>query len=335
MMVKSSLGMGAAQSGLACTLCPRRCGANREGGQRGFCGEDARLRLASACLHFGEEPPISGEGGSGAIFVCGCNLRCVFCQNYQISQMRDKPPGDSAEAGKEMGAVLTTDQFARICLALQHKGAENINIVTGSHAVPAIVAGIAAAREQGLVIPCLWNSSAYESAEALMLLQPCIAMYLPDLKTLDRTIAADFFNAPDYPETACAAIKMMIASGAPVIIRHLVLPGFLDATKKVLDWIAQNAKPNVSLSLMTQYTPLVRSDMPVHEAGRIAAPDRFLSDYDYQAILTMIDEIDRHGIEGFYQELETGSDWLPDFALQNPFSPKLARPVWHWKTGFV
>jgi putative pyruvate formate lyase activating enzyme len=293
---------------------------NREAGERGFCGEGAALRLAAAGIHRGEEPPITGQGGSGTVFVSGCNLGCGFCQNHQIS-------GNRIFSG--MGRPVVPEEFARICLVLQGRGVENINIVTGSHAVPALAAGLDAARRAGLVIPALWNSSAYECPETLELLRGRISGWLPDLKTLDRGLAARFFRAPDYPETAVAAILKILdlVAGMPgrslCIIRHLVLPGFLESTAAVLHWFAEHAAGRARLSLMTQYTP----------AGDASMPGRFVEQAEYEAVLRWLEEF---GIEeGFYQELHTGSDWLPDFSRPNPFAPELSTPVWHWKDGFL
>jgi putative pyruvate formate lyase activating enzyme len=301
-----------------CFLCPRSCGVDRRAGVRGFCGETAELRLAAAVLHRGEEPPISGKGGSGTIFVSGCNLGCVFCQNCQISH-------------NGMGRPVSAGEFAWICLELQKKGAENINIVTGSHAIPAIARGLDAARSGGLIIPALWNSSAYESPGALELLRDRVAMYLPDLKTLDSDMAAEFFSAPDYPRTAAAAIlKMaeMAASSRMVIIRHLILPGRLESTRQVLRWFADNAKGQALLSLMTQYTPVVQA-----AAGNRKWPDRYLHKREYETVLGWLSEF---GIEdGFCQELLTGSDWLPDFSRASPFSSELSAPVWHWREPVI
>ncbi|MDR2479691.1 MAG: radical SAM protein [Treponema sp.] len=291
-----------------CLLCPRSCGVDRLAGARGFCGETAELRIASAVLHRGEEPPISGKGGSGAVFVSGCNLGCVFCQNYQISR-------------EGMGRAVSADEFAGICLELQRLGAENINIVTGSHAIPAIAAGLDAARSKGLVIPALWNSSAYESPGGLELLRDRTAMFLPDLKTLDNDTAAHFFNAPGYPGAAVKAILKMLEMAVTrnsVIIRHLVLPGCLESTRTVLRWFADNARGRALLSLMTQYTPV---------GGK--GPGRFLNREEYETVLGWLGEF---GIEdGFCQEPVTGSDWLPDFNRFNPFSSALSVPVWHWQ----
>jgi putative pyruvate formate lyase activating enzyme len=304
-------------SGLAlyrnCLFCPRACGVDRLAGVRGFCGETAELRVAAAVLHRGEEPPLSGKGGSGAIFIGGCNLGCVFCQNYQISQ-------------GPLGRLVSIDEFSRICLALQDRGAENINIVTGSHAVPAVILGIIAARSASLRLPVLWNSSAYESPETLDLLRDHVDMYLPDLKTLDSDTAARFFRAPDYPQIAAAAIlKMIEMRSGKVIIRHLILPGRLDSTRSVLRWFAEHAKGKALLSLMTQYTPVKRG------SGRQpgGAPGRFLSEAEYETVLGWLGE---YGIEdGFCQEPVTGSGWLPDFNRENPFSSGLSTTVWNWK----
>jgi putative pyruvate formate lyase activating enzyme len=311
-----------------CVLCPRLCGANRRAGFRGFCGETAELRVASASIHRGEEPPLTGAGGSGTIFITGCNLGCAFCQNYQISQGK----------GASLGRALDTGEFAAICLALQDEGAENINLVTGSHAAPAIAAGISAAREQGLSLPVLWNSSGYEGAASLAILKDFVDVYLPDLKTLDSSLAGRFFNAPDYPEHAAAAIlnmmeyrKLEYAPGRPgdvlrsgVMIRHLVLPGFLEATKEVLRWFMEHCRGRALLSVMTQYTPVWREGF--RDGG---SPSRQVSPREYETVLGWLTEF---GIEdGFCQELTPGDEWLPDFSRTNPFSSELSVPVWHWR----
>jgi putative pyruvate formate lyase activating enzyme len=243
-----------------------------------------------------------------------------------------------------MGKAVEPGEFERICLALQERGAENINLVTGSHAVPALVLGIRGARSRGLTIPVLWNSSAYESPAALSLLEDTVDVYLPDLKTLDREVSRRFFNAPDYPQHAEAAVTRMISlRGEPryaasrgtgsgegrvlvsgVIVRHLVLPGFLDATRRVLRWFAEHGRGRALLSLMTQYTPVQRDG---------GAPDRYISPEEHETLLTWLEELDIE--DGFYQELNPDSLWLPDFNRTNPFSSELSLPVWHWKTGFV
>jgi len=316
----------------SCTLCPRDCGVNRHAGERGFCGESDALRIASASIHRGEEPPITGTGGSGTIFVTGCTLRCSFCQNHQISQ-------------DGMGTAIDTRTFADICLALQNAGAENINLVTGSHAVPALARGIAAARERGLFIPTLWNSSAYERVSAVDLGSAYLNVYLPDLKTLDPALSGRYFLAPDYPAAAAAAILRMLelqpltygpgragkvgdesVLRSGVIIRHLVLPGHLESTRQVLRWFADHAAGRALLSLMTQYTPIPRPGVGI-------ATDRFVMEEEAATVLAWLDEL---GIDdGFFQELLPGDDWLPDFRRANPFSSELSVPIWHWQDGFI
>jgi putative pyruvate formate lyase activating enzyme len=211
----------------------------------------------------------------------------------------------------------------KICAALRDKGAENINIVTGSHAIPAIVEGLAAAKNAGVRLPVLWNSSAYETTEALELLNEYVDIYLPDMKTLDVEIATKYFNAPDYPTAAKAAIKKMMemaGSREKVIIRHLILPGLLDSTRSVLRWFAENAAGRAQLSLMTQYTPIPNRNRPM--------PNRYLTKEEYETVLYWLEEF---GIEdGFCQELVTGNGWLPDFRRNSPFSSELSVPVWHF-----
>jgi putative pyruvate formate lyase activating enzyme len=279
--------------------------------------------------------------------VTGCALGCGFCQNYQISR-------------EGMGRPVEGEEFAAITLALQKAGAENINIVTGSHAVPAIASALDKAGERGLEIPVLWNSSAYESGAALELLRDRVDVYLPDLKTLDSRLGERFFRAPDYPEHAGSAILRMLSfqgeltwkdpvplppdgardpksSANPVlakgvIIRHLIIPGCLESTREVIAWFSHHARGRALLSLMTQYTPCPgRPD----DSGivRDTGPQRRLIREEYAQVMDWLDEfmID----EGFYQEPaapEDGRDWFPDFSRANPFASRLSRPLWHWKS---
>lgn len=314
----------------SCCACPKNCGVNRNHGCAGYCGETADLRIAWAGLHFGEEPPISGTGGSGTIFVSGCNLRCVFCQNYQI-------------AHDGMGKAVTADEFVDLCFLLEKKGAENINIVTGSHAIPFLAAALTKAKQRGLEIPIVWNSSGYESLDALEMLKHCVDGWLPDLKTLNAAVAESLFSAPDYPSAAQAAITWMI-NHAPlhieytdcypqgklysgVIIRHLALPSRMQDTRTVLAWFASNARNKALLSLMTQYTP-------VHASPRTntitAFENRLLSHNEDTRLKTLLNQLD---IEtGFYQEFCPDDSWLPDFSRVKTFSSDLAKPLWHWTT---
>jgi putative pyruvate formate lyase activating enzyme len=319
----------------SCAICPRACGVNRNKGERGFCGETAELRVAWAGLHFGEEPPITGKGGSGTIFITGCNLRCKFCQNYQISQ-------------DGMGRAVSASEFAEIALALERIGAENINVVTGSHAIPAIATGLRAARARGLSVPILWNSSAYENPEALDLLDGLVTAWLPDLKTLNPGLAESVFQAADYPKAAKRAIRHMVEKSplvikrpddatypsgkliSGVIVRHLALPGRLGDSELVLTWFAEHLDGRAILSLMTQYTPVPKSS---HSAEIDAFPDRPFDRAEYDALMALVEKLDID--TGFYQELVEDTEWLPDFNRTQPFSSALARPVWHWTTGFI
>ncbi|MDR3138918.1 MAG: radical SAM protein, partial [Treponema sp.] len=224
------------------------------------------------------------------------------------------------------------------CLALQAGGAENINLVTGSHAVPALAAALETARDRGLKLPVFWNSSSYEGPAALALLEDALDGYLPDLKTLDSALSGRLFNAPDYPECAQKAIRRMMDlrelrfSGgvliSGVIIRHLVLPGCLESTRGVLRWFAEYGQGRALLSLMTQYTPVKAGEGRPGEA-----PPGYVEAGEYETLLRWLEEFDIE--DGFYQELVKDNRWLPDFSRPNPFSSALSKPVWHWKEGFL
>jgi putative pyruvate formate lyase activating enzyme len=348
-------------------LCPHACKTDRNAGKTGFCGETADLRIAHAGLHFGEEPVITGKGGSGTIFVTGCNLRCAFCQNYQISQ-------------QGMGRTVTETEFADICLALQDAGAENINIVTGSHAIPAIAAGLTAAKKRGLIIPVCWNSSAFETPEALELLSGLVNIWLPDLKTLNPQMSQALFATSAYPAAAKKAIRWMIShtirSIAPlaisdantnnieptgnsgstdqtpmpekmfsgVIIRHLFLPGRMNDTVLTLDWLdahtqggtdADDNERNACISLMTQYTPVpfAPDECQRRQNALDTFSNRLVSDTEYDKLTKLVIS---HEFEYlFYQELVPDTEWLPNFCNSKPFSASLSRPIWHWNTGFI
>ena len=316
-----------------CVQCPRKCGVNRgapelaEGPHTGFCRESSDLRIAFAGLHFGEEPLITVFGGSGTIFFTGCTLRCAFCQNYQISQ-------------DGLGRVVDKAEFVDICLKLQAAGAENINLVTGSHHIPVIAEYLRAAREQGVTIPFCWNSSAYESVEMLELLKGLVTIWLPDLKTLDGNLSRSLFAAPDYPASATAAIRWMIENNpldivqvsknretrekmmSGVIIRHLFMPGKFEQTADVLAWLKENADGRAIISLMNQYTPI-----PAKKGKITQIEDRLVTPEEDADIQDLIEAYDFEYL--FYQELSDDTSWLPDFTRTQPFSNKLATPVWH------
>lgn len=331
-----------------CTQCPRRCNVNRAEGKTGFCKEDSELRIAFAGLHFGEEPLVTVFGGSGTIFFTGCTLRCAFCQNYQISQ-------------DGLGRAVSTKEFAEICLKLQNAGAENINLVTGSHHIPKIAEGLRAAREIGVTIPFCWNSSAYETVEMLELLRGLVTIWLPDLKTMSSQMSGKLFAAPDYPQVATKAIKWMIENnplkieeipeppnakpaewaepGAPrdkmlsgVIIRHLFMPGHFEETAETLAWLKENADGRACISLMNQYTPVPFEETPNQLEARkkalSAIENRLVTPQEDADIQDLIEAYDFDYL--FYQELTDDTSWLPDFRRPQPFSNKLATPIWHY-----
>jgi putative pyruvate formate lyase activating enzyme len=301
-----------------CLLCPRACGVDRSGGETGICGETHIVRAACACLHFGEEPPVTGQGGSGTVFFTGCTLRCRACQNAQASR-------------GGFGTELSPEGLVGIFLRLQREGAGNVNAVTGTHFLPAILDAWQAARARGLVIPLVWNSSGYETVESVRMLEPHVAFFLPDLKTLDPALAAFWFDAPEYPRAATEAILAMAEArplergpdGLPtrgVIVRHLVLPGRLEATRDVLAWFSDHLAGRALLSLMSQYTPIPGQALP-------PPFDRGLSREEWDTALAALEEL---GIEdGFVQDLAPGTEWLPDFTHERPFSAELSRMVWH------
>jgi len=315
-----------------CNACPRNCGINRNTA-KGFCKEPAELRIAFAGLHFGEEPLITVNGGSGTIFFTGCTLRCAFCQNYQISQ-------------NGLGRVVNSQEFTEICKKLQDAGAENINLVTGSHHIPVIAEYLKDARNAGITIPFCWNSSAYESVEMLELLKGLVTVWLPDLKTLDSSLSNQLFKAPDYPDVAAKAIKWMLDNNpleiqeiddshdkmlSGVIIRHLFMPGRFAETADVLQWLKENADGRACLSLMNQYTPVPFDEDKDKLEGRknalSAIENRLVTPQEDEDIQDLIEAFDFDYL--FYQELSDDSSWLPDFTRPQPFSNKLAKPLWH------
>ena len=302
-----------------CSLCPRACGVDRTSGKLGFCGESSAMRLACATLHHGEEPPITGKGGSGTIFFTGCTLQCRFCQNHQISR-------------GGIGRVVSIEEFSDICLKLQEAGAENINLVTGTMFIPSIAIGIELAKEKGLNIPILWNSSGFESSEAVDILNSFVDVYLPDIKTLNHTFAATFFNAIHYPEAAKAAVAKMADSKKIVfkddkiisgtIVRHLVIPGYVEMTEKFLKWFTENLKGKALISVMFQYSPKA--------AQGEGFPERTLDKTEMDMVYSYLDEL---GIEdGFIQEEEVTDEWNPDFNQLSPFPGSIGKTVWHWKS---
>lgn len=236
-----------------CTLCPRNCGTDRTK-QTGICNSNYKIKIARASLHMWEEPPISGTAGSGTVFFSGCSLKCVYCQNSIISS------GNS-------GAVISADRLYDIFFELKNKGAKNINLVTSDHYIPVIKEPIKKAKQNGIDIPFILNTSSYIKVETLQQIEGLIDVYLPDFKYFDEDIAKRYSKAPDYPIYAKSAIDymMQVAPKAEfddqgyikkgVIIRHLVLPGNLLNSKKILKYIENQYGKYVYLSIMSQFTP--------------------------------------------------------------------------------
>lgn len=284
-----------------CMLCPRRCGVDRTAGQTGFCGMPAQLTAARAMLHYGEEPVIAGSFGTGAVFFSGCTLRCRFCQNREISLARK-------------GKALSSNELREIFLRLIDEGAQSIDLVTPTHFLPSILPALT----PKLPVPVVYNCGGYERVETLRELEGLVDIYLPDMKYADNALAARLSGAPDYFEVAAAAISEMYrqVSGAViedeqmrrgVLIRHLVLPGAVENSLRVIEWVAETfPKGDVLFSLMSQYVP--SPDLP-------APLNRRLTPEEYEGALSWLELC---GIEqGFTQELAAATDeLLPEFNFE-------------------
>jgi putative pyruvate formate lyase activating enzyme len=240
-----------------CTLCPRRCKVDRSKGQTGFCGITDMPLVSSVGPHFGEESVLVGRGGSGTIFFAGCNLGCVFCQNFDISHHRH-------------GRQVTIEQLAQSMLELQDYGCVNINFVTPTHVIGAIVAAIELARKSGLTLPTVYNAGGYDLVETLQLLEGHIDIYMPDMKYSDSEVAKELSAAPDYPDVNFAAVKEMhrqvgdlqVENGLAtrgLLIRHLVLPNGLAGSVKIIDFLAEQISPKTVINVMDQYRPCYKA----------------------------------------------------------------------------
>ncbi|MHB9110731.1 MAG: radical SAM protein [Armatimonadota bacterium] len=296
----------------ACDLCPHACGVNRLAGAMGRCRTGAAARIASACDHHGEEPAISGQHGSGTVFVAGCNLRCVFCQNAQISQghLPDYPE-------------QTADEIAETFLRLQRLGCHNLNWVSPTHVVPQLVEALAIAVERGLRLPVVYNSNGYDSRSVIAMLDGIVDIYLPDLKYADGAVAARLSGAPDYPDAAIAAIREMYrqvgdlelderdVARCGLVVRHLVLPGNLAGSRVILRRLAEEVSPTVTVSLMAQY-------YPAHRAANTPELARTITVEEYEDAL---DAFADAGLEnGWAQEVRTAPEYYrPDFTEAHPF----------------
>jgi len=306
-----------------CRLCPRQCHVDREKGAIGYCGVGAIPIISHSCLHFGEEPCLSGYydykeniktgtslSGSGTVFFAGCNLKCSFCQNYQISWQAH-------------GSPLSCSSLASVYLELQKRKALNINLVTPTHAILPILESLRSALEQGLHLPIVYNTGAYDSHDTIARLAGIIDVYLPDFKFMKRDTSIRFSRAPDYPERAAEAIQEMYRQVGDLelddtghakkglIVRHLILPGYSDESCAILEWLAARISTKVCLSLMSQFQPCN------------SAPDRIgrgILKEEYDAVLARAEEL---GFENVYFQpfpFNAEDHMLPDFDRDDPFS---------------
>lgn len=303
----------------SCNLCPRNCKVSRNNGIKGFCGESATVRVARAALHMWEEPCVSGTAGSGTVFFSGCNMHCVYCQNRNIA---------NGDVGKE----ITVDRLAEIFLEQQSRGANNINLVTPSHFIPQIADALVKAKKTGLVIPIVYNTASYEYVESLKMLEGLVDVYLPDLKYFSSEASLKYSQCQDYFQIATKAIEEMFRqTGLPqfnevgsqsysnnsedgiitkgVIVRHLLLPGLLKDSKKLVKYLYETYGDNIYISLMNQYTPMPGIEEKYPELGRKVTEKEYDELVDYAIDI---------GVEnGFIQEGETALEsFIPDFNME-------------------
>ncbi len=291
-----------------CRLCPRQCRVDRRAGETGFCGLSAGLRVAAVLPHFGEEPPLSGTAGAGTVFFSSCNLRCVFCQNHQISH---------GMAGKGMSEA----DLARAMIRLQEKGCHNIEWVTPTPQLPAALRALRAAREAGLRLPVVYNGGGYENPEVIALLEGIVDIWLPDFKFGSDGAAFRLAGVRNYVENARASIREMVRQAGAglemtgetarsgVIVRHLVLPGMAGNTRQVLQWIARDLPLSVPLSLMGQYAP-----MPA--AVELPGFGSAVSKEAYDGVIKLALEM---GFEYLFVQDRDGKPLVPDFTREDPF----------------
>ncbi len=308
----------------SCMLCPRRCGARRSAGERGVCGADSEIRVARSALHFWEEPPLSGESGSGTIFFAHCPLGCVYCQNSVI-------------AHGALGHIVQIDDVARMCLDLECQGALNINMVTPTHYAPHVREAVRRARQEGLALPVVWNTSGYECVDEIEANAETVDVYLTDFKYASATLGRSYSHVSDYPEIAKHALDAMVdCAGAPrydvyrdqermiggVIVRHLILPGHLDDSKRIVKMLHERYGSRIRLSLMNQYTPVLSTAAQAGDARAARVLARFpllaerVPSEDYEELLDYADEI---GVEDYF--------WQEGGACEESFIPAFSGDV--------
>ena len=296
--------------GSKCNLCPRNCNVDRGSGKTGYCGQTDKIYVARAALHMWEEPCISGKEGSGTVFFCGCNLRCIFCQNHKIALGKDTK-------GVNLGKEISILRLKEIFLELQNQGANNINLVTGSHYIPQIAEALRLAKQVGLHIPVVYNTGGYEKIETLRILDGLVDIYLPDMKYTSKELSKEYSNAEDYFEVAAMALDEMVRQvGEPefddrgyfkkgVIVRHLVLPGSTKDSKAVLEYLYHTYGDRIYISIMNQYTPM--EQIKNHPLLR-----RKVTKREYQKVIDYALSLGWQN--GFIQEGETAKDsFIPGF----------------------
>jgi putative pyruvate formate lyase activating enzyme len=309
----------------SCDLCPRDCRVNRLEGETGYCGAGKDAVVYTAFLHHGEEPGISGTGGSGTVFFSGCNLKCVYCQNHRFSHSIEEnrasaeaagggPGGGTGGGGAEHGAgrggggqtfegvSVSSRELANVMLTLQERGAENINFVTSTHFLPPVMEALSLASREGLRLPLVYNTSGYEKAETIGILDGIVDIYLADLRYVTPSVAERYSNAPDYPEVNREALLRMYRQRRTrwegdllkegLVVRHLVLPGYVEESKRALAWVGENT-PGAVISLMFQYQPYFRASL-------YPEINRGVSEAEYRRVRECLEGLD---LEGWVQEL--------------------------------
>lgn len=302
-----------------CNLCPNNCGVDRTSGELGICNESDTIRIAFSGLHRGEEPPVTGKYGSGMLFFSGCTLHCQYCQNYQISGGVNTRDGN-------VGIPVSIEELSEMMIELEKMRANNINLVTPTHYIPSIVEAIKLARKKGLSLDIVYNTSGYESINALELIDDYIDLYLIDLKTLNKRVSANFCNKEKYATEIKKVFEFLIkkhpkfeyiddvTTPKGLLVRHLVFPNELKATYEVLKYYADNIKDHAFLALMVQFF----DPKDVKHFNKV-------SEVEYDKLINYLDELKIE--EGFVQELSDNVDWVPDFRLDKPFPDNFCDPL--------
>lgn len=306
----------------ACDICPHKCGVNRREGQEGFCHSGAQPGVSSFCSHHGEEPVLSGSQGSGTIFFSNCNMRCVYCQNYQISQ----DPVHQRVYESDIRALA-----AKMLFLQDELHCHNINLVSPTHYVPQIVRAIAEAVPMGLHLPLVYNTGGYDSLETVRMLDGIIDIYLPDIRYSSEDMGRKYSQAPDYVKNNRLVIKEMYRQVGNllvdeneiayrgVIVRHLILPGGISGSVESLTWLAKEVSPDIAISVMSQY-------YPCYKALDIPELSRTISYEEYSAVVRLMEKL---GMEnGWLQEMDAPANYLPDFTRKdNPFRDGKSDPT--------